>query len=229
MMKKIMKRSGILAMGLIFSLGAAVGLTACGEEELPAGTNTYTFAAALTDLDDVEGEGWSGGESGVGMIVKDWEDDDKDWKTISGYYVTYLYVEDTALTFEITSDREVDDAKLTVSLSTEGSENATDGTLTLSPDLYTVELNGEALSYKPITFYDIPASAGEVYPFEQYEIGKNLRLKEGKNVVRLISSNHISMGGTTRATAPMVDCIQITTQATLRWEPRNDNLDQFGL
>ena len=148
------------------------------------------------------------------MIVKDWEDDDKDWKTISGYYVTYLYVEDTALTFEITSDREVDDAKLTVSLSTEGSENATDG---------------EALSYKPITFYDIPASAGEVYPFEQYEIGKNLRLKEGKNVVRLISSNHISMGGTTRATAPMVDCIQITTQATLRWEPRNDNLDQFGL
>ena len=229
-MKHQAKKFIALFCGIMMTAGSAFALAACGGgDDDPPGSQTYTFAAALTDLDDVEGEGWSGGESGTGMIVKDWEDDDKDWKTISGFYVTYHYVEDTALTFEITSDRAVDDAKLILSLSTEGSQNSTDGTVTISPDIYTVELNGTAIDYEPITFYDIPASAGEVYEFRQYTVATNLSLKEGVNVIRLVSSNNISMGGTTRATAPMVDCIQITTAATLTWSPRNDNLDQFNV
>ena len=227
-MKELKKKIALFVCLSLALTGTVAALAGCGGDDDPPGSETYTFAAALTDLDDVEGEGWSGGESGIGMIVKDWEDDDIDWKTISGYYVTYLYVEDTALTFEITSDRDVEDAKLILSLSTEGAEYSTDGSLTLSPDIYTVELNGTAVQYEPIVFYDIPASPGELYEFEQYTVATNLALKQGTNVVRLISSNDISMGGTTRAAAPMVDCIQITTSAKLTWSPRTDNLDQFG-
>ena len=227
-MKELKKKIALFVCLSLALTGTVAALAGCGGDDDPPGSETYTFAAALTDLDDVEGEGWSGGESGIGMIVKDWEDDDIDWKTISGYYVTYLYVEDTALTFEITSDRDVEDAKLILSLSTEGAEYSTDGSLTLSPDIYTVELNGTAVQYEPIVLYDIPASPGELYEFEQYTVATNLALKQGTNVVRLISSNDISMGGTTRATAPMVDCIQITTSAKLTWSPRTDNLDQFG-
>ncbi len=230
-MKNFKKKIALFSSLVLALAGTAFALSACGGtgDDTPPGAETYTFAAALTNLDDVEGEGWSGGESGPGMIVKDWEDDDKDWKTISGYYVTYLYVENTALTFEITSDKAVDDAKLVLSLSMENSENAVDGALTISPDIYTVELNGTAIDYDPITFYDIPTSTGELYEFKQYTVATNLSLQEGVNTVRLISSNNIGMGGTTRATAPMVDCIQITTTAKLTWSPRNDNLDQFNI
>lgn len=228
-MNSIMKKIAVMLGATVAAAGVMFTVSACGDEEKnPPGTETYTFDAALTDLDDVEGEGWSGGESGIGMIVKDWENDDKDWKTLTGYYVTYLYVENTALTFEINSDRAVDDAKLILSLSTEGADYSTDGTITLTPDIYTVELNGTAIQYKPITFFDIPESAGEVYEFKRYTVATDLSLKEGKNVIKLISSNDISMGGTTRATAPMVDCIQITTGAKLDWTPRTDNLDQFN-
>lgn len=228
-MKNLKKKLALLVCMALSVVIFSAFMSACNNEDKnPPGTKTYTFAAALTNLDDVEGEGWSGGESGIGMIVKDWEDDDKDWKTVSGYYVTYLYVENTALTFEIESDKDVEDAKLVISLSTEGADYSTDGTLTLTPDIYTVELNGKAIKYKPIVFYDIPDSAGEVYEFKKYTVATELSLNKGMNTVKLISSNDKSMGGTTRATAPMVDCIQITTSATLTWSPRNDNLEQFN-
>ena len=218
--KKKMKKKFITAVVLALAvISVAIAFTACGDSN-PPGTETYTFAAALTDLDDVEGEGFSGGEGGISMIAKDY---DGEWETISGYYVSYLYVENTALTFEITSDRAVDDAKIVLSLSAEGKPE-----ITIDPEIYTVSVNGTALDYAPITFYDIPNVVGEVYAFKQYTVGENISLQEGKNIIKLISSNNISMGGTTKATAPMVDCVQITTSAKLTWSPRTDNLDQFA-
>jgi len=42
---------------------------------------------------------------------------------------------------------------------------------------------------------------------------------EGQNVITLITDNALSMGGTMGATAPMVDCIKLTTYAILTWDP----------
>lgn len=210
-----------MILTLIFCVSCtAFALTGCGEETDPPGTETYTFGAELTDLDDVDGEGFSGGSSGIGMIAPD---PDGKWQTATGYYVSYLYVENTALTFEITADKAVDDAKLVLRLSAEGLPE-----MTLTKDIYTVSVNGTALEYKDITFYNIPNAVGTPYPFKDYEVGANLHLNEGKNTIKLISSNNISIGGTTQATAPMVDCIKITTSAALTWTPRTDNLDQFA-
>lgn len=219
--KMKMFKKGLIALIalLVLSVSIMTVFTACGDGN-PPGTETYTFEAALTDLDDVEGEGFSGGEGGISMIAKDY---DGEWGTISGYYVSYLYAKDTALTFEITSDKDVNDAKIVLSLSAEGLPE-----ITINPDIYTVSVNGTALDYAPITFYDIPNVVGEVYEFKQYAVGENVSLKAGVNVIKLISSNNISMGGTTTATAPMVDCIQVTTSAKLTWSPRTDNLDQFA-
>lgn len=200
---------------------SSVCLAACGEEKLPEGFTEYVFEAELTNLDDVEGEGFSGGPSGIGMICPD---NDGDWEASGEYYVGYLYVENTALTFEITSDKAVSNAKLVLRLSAVGDGQ---GAITLTDTKYTVSVNGTALEYEDISFYDRTDAYG-VYAFEDYIISENVSLNEGKNVIKLISSNNESLGGTTKATAPLVDCIKITTDAKLTWEPKNSNLDQYA-
>lgn len=71
-MKELKKKIALFVCLSLALTGTVAALAGCGGDDDPPGSETYTFAAALTDLDDVEGEGWSGGESGIGMIVKDW-------------------------------------------------------------------------------------------------------------------------------------------------------------
>ena len=49
---------------------------------------------------------------------------------------------------------------------------------------------------------------------------------EGLNTITLTTANNNGMGGTMSGTAPIVDCIKITTSADLSWTPVTDN--EFG-
>lgn len=69
-------------------------------------------------------------------------------------------------------------------------------------------------------------TAGNVYmgASDGYTITETLRLKKGVNCVSLITANDEVMVGTTMtATAPAVDCIEITTTAQLGMYYKNDN------
>lgn len=206
---------------MISSVAAFVG---CGGEEgkvtVPPGMEKYTFAAACTDLTDLEGTGWSGGNSGIATIG---QDIDGVRESISGYYVGYLYSNGATITFEINSDKAVSDATITLSITGEGTNE-----LTLTSESYTVSVNDTVLDYNDITLYDLDAAITSQNKFVQYELATNVALKEGKNIITLTTSNDDSMGGTTEATAPLVDCIQITTSAVLSWNPVETNLDQFA-
>lgn len=215
------KKIVLLLSTVLISACFALPFVGCGGDKVDDGKKEFKFAAAFTNLDDVEGEGFSGGPSGVGMIV---QDIDGEWNTESGYYVGYLFVENTTLTFEIESNKAVDDAKIVLRLSAIGDGG---GAITLTSSKYTVSVNGEALQYEDISFYDRTDIDG-VYAFEDYLAGENVSLKEGKNVIKLISSNNESLGGTTKATAPLVDCVKITTSAELTWTPKESNLDHFA-
>ncbi len=232
-MKKMIKLISVV-LALVCACALLVG---CGETEgdnTTSGTQTYTFGAELTYLDDVQGAAFSGSATGKGMIVID---NNSALKSLTGYYIDYLYVENTAITFKITSDSDVTDAKLWLSLtgcgpsgdytySSDGYADETDEGYTDGDAVnYTVELNGEALDYAPISMYELGA-AGPTTNFNQYVIGANLTLKKGENVIKLITSNSILLSGTAGATAPIVDAIQIQTTASLTMEEYTSNIPE---
>lgn len=180
--------------------------------EEPLVYNTYVFEAEYTYLDELIGYGYSGGTIGTGLIVLD---------TVSagasnGYYVSYLYGYGLTLTFEIESDRAVDNAVLTLRLSAEVMD------ILLTAETYEVVVNDLGIWYEDIEFNNVPTMP-EILPFQDFVIG-NISLVEGTNIIELITSNTDAMQGTMYATAPIVDCIKIYTYAELTWDPYTDNI-----
>lgn len=213
--------SAALALTLCFATFAACDGGSSTSESKKDGDekndDAYYFCAAYTDLVNCPGIGWSGTAGGLDNIAID---SGNKYHTQEGYYVTYLYVEGATITFEINSDKAVDDAKIIARLSAEGAD------MTISPDNYTIEVNGVVLDYKAIPFRNVP-SVGGVLPFKDFTVGRNISLKEGKNVIKLITSNHNNLGGTTQATAPMVEAIKIKTSANLSWNPIMSNVEDM--
>ena len=204
---------------------SAATLAACGgngeggtdNPSVPAGSKEYVFEAEYVDCSNIGNvDGWSGGGSNTDVIAPDMGDHD----TSNGFYVTYLYTNNATLEFKINSDKAVNDAKIVWRLSTEGAD------YTISTSNYKVTLNGTELQYAPVQFKNVPG-VGDMLPFKDYVLATNVSLVEGENIIRLITSNTTSLGGTTTATAPIIDCIKITTSATLTWNPVESNLDNF--
>lgn len=56
-------------------------------------------------------------------------------------------------------------------------------------------------------------------PFEDYNVTASLKLRQGRNTIRLVTDNNRAFYGTMAAAAPMVDCIKIYTSedVTLGW------------
>jgi uncharacterized repeat protein (TIGR02543 family) len=177
---------------------------------------TYKFEAECVDLSDFQGNGYSGSASMTGAIIGDYDDD---CHASGGWYVTYLYLNDdsTTLTFEINSSKEVFDATLKLRLSAEFADP-----LTFTWEEWQVIVNGEAIDYGSITIRGgkTDVSSDYVKPFLDKTITKTLHLKEGKNIIQLKTNNDNPMGGTMYATAPMVDCMKITTTSDveLTWD-----------
>ena len=177
----------------------------------------FVFEAEyIPSIVDMSGAGYSGTATGLEMI----KSDDGKAKASNNHYVTYLYANTITLTYDIESDQDVSDAKLILRLSAE----VMDISFTYSE--YNVKVNGSLIAYPEISITNVPKQgSGEIKEFQDFTITKNLNLKKGSNKIELVTNNNKAMFGTMTATAPMVDCMKITTDASLSWEPKLDNID----
>ena len=177
-----------------------------------------TFEAEYVDYTGMIGNGYSGNQSGVGLIQKEKSEVQG---ASNGYYAGWMYRDQNTLTFEIESDKEVFDAVLILRLSAEFYD------MTYTSDKYLVQVNGENLSYDPISITGVPAQGSQQYkPFANFTISTSVHLMEGSNTIKLIVNNTDRLGesGTMYATAPLTDCIYVHTDAVLTWNPLVDNL-----
>lgn len=179
-----------------------------------AGTETWTFEAEELDFTGKQGLAYSGATSEKGMIQSD-----STGTSSGGLYVGYNYTQGMKHEFRIVSDREVSDATVHLRLSAEFAS------IFLTPDTFTVEINGVKQQYSTIMLVNVPENAGEILPFADFLIATDAVLKEGANVITLTVSNNdppTDAGGnplgTMRASAPLIDCVKITTSAALYWD-----------
>lgn len=217
-MKNLIK-AGIFALASLVLCFAMVG---CGNDvPQEGGAESGIFEAEYSELSKV-GNGWSGGNCEAGPDI------DGEWNASNGYFVTGLYAEGAVLTFRITADKDVDDAKIVLRLSAEdpagllNSGEKDPKTFSITSETYQVKVNGEALNYNTITFNKVKA----VNKFVDYTISTGVSLKQGENVIELVTNNAKSLGGTTEATAPIVDCLKIVTTAKLSWTPNTGNIGE---
>lgn len=178
----------------------------------------YTFEAEYVDFTGMSGNGYSGGMSGVGLIVKQKAENQN---ASNGHYAGWAYKKDYTLTFNIKSDAAVDDAVIVLRLSAEFYD------MTYTDETYLVQVNGTNLEYDDISITGVPAQGtNEWKEFANFTISTSVSLKKGDNTIKLIVNNSDRLGdsGTMYATAPLVDCMYIYTDAGLSWTPLEDNL-----
>lgn len=171
-----------------------------GWTKTKTGESTYTFEAEDTDLSGKSGPGFSGSAQEEGMIVAN--------DTASGgACVSYLYQSGITLEFNIASDEAVADATVTVSLAAELDD------VSFNSDEFQVIVNGTPLNYASVSLENNKT-------FKDAIVIENVALKEGENEIQLkVNNTRIPPeGGTYKATAPMVDCVKITTTAVLIWD-----------
>lgn len=162
--------------------------------------DTYTFEAENVDLTGMVGPGYSGEATGAEMIVND-----SSRGASNGKYVSYLYRKGLTLNFRFASSEVVSDATVSIYLAAEFDN------VSLSQDNYTISINGQLPDYS-ISFVNGAEFTALTFT--------GVSLKEGENIIQLITNNDVNPagGGTYEGTAPMVDCIKITTSAVLMWD-----------
>ncbi len=180
--------------------------------------NSFVFEAEYVNLDGVLGQGYSGNTSGTGLIMKD----ECEAGASNGYYVSCLYYDGAYLSFEITSDRDVEDVTMVLSLSAEFDD------MIFTGDEYLAVVNDEEYNVEAeLTGAYAVTDNGENMkrPFTQHIVANNITLNEGVNVIELVTNNDEHMSGATmEAKAPMVDCMYLYTSAELTWDPVVDNI-----
>ena len=220
-MKELKKKIALFVCLSLALTGTVAALAGCGGDDDPPGSETYTFEAEYATL-PLKGAGWSGGMGGVSPDI------DGDFNASNDYFVVGMYAKDSTLTFEITADKAVTDAKIVARFSTEDPASLLNGggenpkSFSITKDTFQIKVNGTALAYNTITFNNIKPTN----KFQDYTIATGVSLKEGTNIIELVTNNEVSLGGTTEATAPIVDCIKVTTSAQLTWQPNESNLPE---
>lgn len=169
-----------------------------------SGMSTYVFEAEFTNLLGKEGPGMSGSASGASMIVND----TAGLGASNGKFVSYLYKQGLSLEFCLASSEEAE-ATLKISVAAEMDNIA------ITSETYLVEVNGDALAYPALS---LPTGG----KFADSIVIEHVKLKEGANLIRLVTNNNVNpMGegmGTYQGTAPMVDCIRLDTEAVVIWD-----------
>lgn len=177
------------------------------------GAQTWVFEAEDTNLSGKTGPAVSGTANEIGMIMLK---EDRDCS--NDRCVGYLYSFGNSLEFYFASDAAVGNATLSLSLSGEM------GNLNLDAGSYGIYLNDQKLSYEPIVIDDVPEFdavnfVADCPNFRTYVIAEGVSLKEGANLVKLVTENNESYPGSTMtAHAPLVDCLRIDTDAVLIWD-----------
>lgn len=214
-MKKFIKK--LIAVAIAGSMFLTAGaLLACGggnkengdgdnDNKGDVGANTYTFEAEYTDLTGLDGLGQSGSPTGVGLITMN-----KD--ASNGAYVSQLG-EKSPITFKITSDKA---AKATL--------KGIFGSNELSPITWTsaefaIEVNGVSFNY---TKFKTEKTTSSVQNFKLRTLGE-IDLKAGENTIVFRPQNNKHLSNQT--SGPSIDCIKLSTDATLTFEAHEDNLE----
>lgn len=207
--------SSSLASSSATSSSSTTSATESSSATSASGPTEYVFEAEYCpDIEDLEGNGYSGTATGTSMILND---RNGTLGASNGYYVSFLYVPGIELTFNITSSAAVNDATFTFRITAEFMD------ITLTSSIYTVAVNDTSIGYDDIAI-DTGTSSSTTVPFEDHVLTTNLSLKKGANTVSLKTTNSTKMVGTMNATAPMIDCFKITTTSTLTWEPMTSNI-----
>lgn len=179
----------------------------------------YVFEAEYTDFTGKMGMGYSGNAEEENMISKD----TSNAGASNGYYVSWLYYNGAFLEFDLESSAAVTDLTVIARFSVEFYD------MSLDSSSYEITVNGTALSGYSLNLsgaYAVGTSG--MRPFADYSIAVNASLAAGSNVIKLITNNSHSHGGTMQADAPVVDCIKLATNsATLSWSagfPKTSNI-----
>lgn len=163
--------------------------------------STYVFEAEDTDLTGKSGPGFSGTAQEEGMIVTN--------ATANGEKaVSYLYQRNLTLDFYIASGEAVSDATVVISIAAELDN------INFNSDEFQILINGEAASYTAVSLVNDKT-------FRDGITITGVSLEEGANLIQLKVNNAkrpLGDASTYAATAPMVDCIKITTSAVLSWD-----------
>ena len=193
------------------------------------GATSYTFEAELTNLKGKTGYGYSISYDDEELIRYDSEE--RNQSASMGYSVGYLYAEDLSIEFEIYAEEAVSNVTLTARLSSEFRD------VYIAPEQTTVGgnkycdfwflVNDSELDYEPIALTGAQVTGAiNQRPFTDHIISTKVSLKKGKNVIQLYVANSEYFESTVTAMAPMVDCLYLTTDAALSWEPLWENLDK---
>ena len=175
-------------------------------ERTNPGEQTWVFEAEDTDLTGKIGPSFSGSAQEESMIIYN------DQIGASGNRVVgYLYESGITLEFWIASDRDVDDARIALSITGEYVTMSYDGSD------YQVLVNDSPKNYPRVTI-EI-AGQGDVAICADRIVLEGVALQKGENLIQLKTNNTNDVAGTTfKANAPMVDCLKITADAVLIWD-----------
>lgn len=169
--------------------------------------------AEYTNMDGYIGAGWSGGTQGTGMLQES-------PLASNGWYIGWTHIAQVySFTFNAS---EASTAKLSIRL---GSEL---GAVTLDQSIFVIKVNGVEVNYGSLTLPASDTSSGAtaaVGAFQLYELGKNVALVEGENVITVeVKDNKLLMQGTGRTGGPSIDCFKIESTATLTYQPYSFNI-----
>lgn len=170
------------------------------------------YCPCITEADDgkgMVGSTYSGGTQGKGLIQKETADM---WADASnGHWVHFLYQPGADLIFEIKAE-----AACTANIYMRLSGEYITPEFTVSSPNYKIKLNGNELTYSPVTFTNVPEQ-GTWLPFKDYVLSLNVSLQAGINKFDFITDNNIEMKGTAYGLAPMIDCLKFYSEGDLSW------------
>lgn len=187
---------------------AACTLAASAEAPTEVLSHEYVFEAEHVDLTYLSGHGWSNEVMGYGLLLKD----KYNAEASNGFALGYLYENGNEIEFYINSTADVENVTLILRCTMEHKVSSA----TIAWDEMEITVNdGDPIEYRTLNFNGIPGLLtvkGELLPFANKTIGK-INLTEGENLIKITITNDITMEGTMQATAPIIDCIILRTDA----------------
>lgn len=173
------------------------------------GSSTYVFEAEQTDLSGKVGPGYSGEAVGAAMIINDTT------QTASGgKAVSFLYKNGLSVDFYIAAS---EDTEVTFVASLAQEFNG----ITLTDETYQLRVShdpDDQSDYTRVSYGSVSLSGTSFID----TMNVTLSLTRGYNLIQLVTCNSVNPNGegngTFAGTAPVVDCIKLTTEAVLSWD-----------